>query len=180
MGILVLNASPRMGGNTDTIIERFKTHAPRNRNWLYFKLSKLKISPCIGCDMCWNPEPCIFKDDMSKVFDVLPETNLIIFASPIYWWNVTAYMKLFIDRLYPLASAKSPISLEGKKAAVVLVFADEDLTTADSANVMFDRIFDYLKLKDIGRLMLPGLGNKNAAKDERILKKVDEFAEKLF
>jgi len=180
MGILVFNGSPRIGGNTDTVIERLKSHVPKDKNWNYFKLSKLKISPCIACDMCWNPDPCIFKDGMTKIFDVLPETNLLIFASPIYWWSVTSYMKLLIDRLYPLASSKSPINLEGKKAAVILLFADEDLTTVDSTNLMFDRMFNYLKLRDLGRLILPGLSSKNDASKESVLKKVDEFAEKIF
>lgn len=180
MGILVLNGSPRIGGNTDIVVERLKSHVPRDRNWNHFKLSKLNISPCTACDMCWSPEPCIFKDDMTEIFDVFPETNLLIFASPIYWWSITSYMKLFIDRLYPLASSKSPISLEGKKVATILLFADEDSTTANSANTMFNRIFEYLKLKDLGRLILPGLSVKGDANNESVLKKIDQFAERIF
>lgn len=180
MSILVLNGSPRIGGNTDVMLEHLREMAPENRNWIHLKLGRLKISPCTACDMCWNPEPCVFKDDMSKVFDILPESNLIIFASPIYWWNVTSYLKIVIDRLYPLASAKSPINLSGKKAAIVFVFADDDPTTADSANIMFDRIFEYLKLKDVGRLILPGLWKKGEAENEKVLEKIKDFSKKIF
>lgn len=180
LAILVLNGSPRVGGNTDVVLDYLKNLAPENNDWIHLKLGKLKIFPCTACDMCWNPDPCVLKDDMSKIYDVLPEASLIIFASPIYWWNVTSYMKIAIDRLYPLASSKSPINLSGRKAAVVLVFADDDPTTVDSANIMFDRIFDYLKLKDVGRLILPGLWSKGEAKNPKILEKINDFSKKIF
>jgi multimeric flavodoxin WrbA/putative sterol carrier protein len=70
----------------------------------YFKLSKHKIHHCVGCYTCWTKTPgeCIFKDDMTELRKKCREADLVIFASPLYIFNVTGIMKSFMDRLLPL------------------------------------------------------------------------------
>ncbi len=69
-----------------------------------FKLSKLDIHQCDGCYMCWTkiPGECVHKDIMSELREKYRSADLVIFASPLYIFNVTGIMKTFMDRLLPI------------------------------------------------------------------------------
>ncbi len=68
-----------------------------------FKLSKLDIHSCDGCFMCWTkiPGECVHKDIMTQLREKYRSADLVIFASPLYIFNVTGIMKTFMDRLLP-------------------------------------------------------------------------------
>jgi len=69
----------------------------------YVKLKNMKINPCTGCYTCWTKTPgeCIFQDDMTDLRLKFRKADLIIFASPLYIFNVTGIMKNFLDRILP-------------------------------------------------------------------------------
>ena len=69
-----------------------------------YKLSKLDIHQCDGCYMCWTKTPgeCVHKDIMSELRQKYRDANLVVFASPLYIFNVTGVMKTFMDRLLPI------------------------------------------------------------------------------
>ncbi len=69
-----------------------------------FKLSKLDIHDCDGCYMCWTkiPGQCVHKDVMTELREKYRSANLVVFASPLYIFNVTGIMKTFMDRLLPI------------------------------------------------------------------------------
>jgi len=69
----------------------------------YVKLKDMKINSCTGCYTCWTKSPgeCIFKDDMTELRLKFRKADLIIFASPLYIFNVTGLMKNFLDRILP-------------------------------------------------------------------------------
>jgi len=70
----------------------------------YFKLNKYKIHYCTGCYTCWTKTPgqCIFKDDMTELRRKYREADLVVFASPLYIFNVSGQLKTFMDRLLPI------------------------------------------------------------------------------
>ena len=84
-----------------------------------YKLSKLDIHQCDGCYMCWTkiPGECIYKDSMSELREKYRSADLVIFASPLYFYNVTGIMKNFIDRLLPVYQ---PYMLLDKKDGYIL------------------------------------------------------------
>ena len=69
-----------------------------------YKLSKLDIHHCDGCYMCWSKTPgdCIHKDIMTELREKYRSADLVVFASPLYIFNVTGIMKTFMDRLLPI------------------------------------------------------------------------------
>ncbi len=69
-----------------------------------YKLSKLDIHNCDGCYMCWTKTPgvCIHKDIMQELREKYRSADLVVFASPLYIFNVTGIMKTFMDRLLPV------------------------------------------------------------------------------
>ncbi len=70
----------------------------------YFKIKNYNIKDCSGCYTCWTKTPgeCIYKDDMTMLRKKYREADLVIFASPLYIFNVTGIMKTFMDRLLPI------------------------------------------------------------------------------
>ena len=100
--ILALGASPRQGGNTDNILSAATRGAEASGALVRLvQLRELDISPCLGCEACRKKGRCLtIKDDMQDLYPVIEESRGLILASPTHNYNVTAWMKAFIDRLY--------------------------------------------------------------------------------
>lgn len=115
MKILVLNGSPRKG-NTVTAIQAFQKGAEGKHEVEIVDTYKLNISPCMACGACGCTKGCVAKDDSNMIVDKLVAADMIVFATPVYWWGVTAQMKLVIDKCYCRG-----IPLKGKKVGVIVV-----------------------------------------------------------
>jgi multimeric flavodoxin WrbA len=106
MKILGIGGSPRKGGNTDLILQEIlrgagdaghETEAVFLRDYI--------INNCTGCERCRKDFTCTrFSDGMDVIYPKVEEADVMILASPVYNYNVTAIMKSFIDRLYPYYS----------------------------------------------------------------------------
>ena len=103
MNILVLNGSPRPKSNTKAHIEAFvegaesKGHSVRVLN-----VGNMKINGCIGCEYCHTKGDgaCVQKDDMQDVYPYLANSDMIVIASPIYYWGFSGQMMSLITRFY--------------------------------------------------------------------------------
>lgn len=106
MKILALNGSPRgEKGNTEVILKLFlkgAQEAGAEIETVYLKDKNIKH--CIGCFTCWTKTPgeCIHKDDMEKLLNKIEEVDIIVYATPLYYFTVTGIMKDFMDRMLPL------------------------------------------------------------------------------
>lgn len=115
MKIVILNGSPRKG-NTVTAIDAFIEGAKDRHEIEVVDTYKLKIGPCMACGACECQKGCVAKDDTNALVDKLVAADLIVFASPVYWWGITAQMKLVIDKCYCRG-----LQLKGKKVGVIIV-----------------------------------------------------------
>ena len=105
--IVVFDGGPRNSkfSKTTLIVDNFIKGAENaGAKVEYFKLKNLNIHDCTGCYTCWTKTPgsCIFKDDMTLLREKFRSADLVVFASPLYFFNVTGIMKSFMDRLLPL------------------------------------------------------------------------------
>ena len=101
MGVKVLGiyGSPRKGGNTDLILDKILegSHAAgAETNAIYVR--RLKIDGCLECGSCDETGECVIQDDMQSVYPLLQAADIIFLASPNFFYNVTAQVKLLIDR----------------------------------------------------------------------------------
>jgi multimeric flavodoxin WrbA/putative sterol carrier protein len=104
--IVVFNGGPRNTkfSKTTFMVNHFcKGAKSAGAQIEYIKLKDMKINPCTGCYTCWTKTPgeCIFQDDMTDLRLKFRKADLIIFASPLYIFNVTGIMKNFLDRILP-------------------------------------------------------------------------------
>jgi multimeric flavodoxin WrbA len=118
--IAVINGSPRENGNTDVVLkELIKGAKEAELETIYLTLRDLTIADCIGCCKCRDESVCHFQDDMNQIRDYLQESDLLIFASPNYWCEITGLMKTCMDRLYFYHHPQNSSFIAGKKAIVI-------------------------------------------------------------
>ncbi|BCZ45634.1 flavodoxin family protein [Clostridium gelidum] len=106
MKVLAINGSPKgQFGNTEVILKPFLegcTEAGAEIEIIYLKDKKIKH--CIGCFNCWTKTPgkCIHKDDMEELLEKISKSDIMVYATPLYYYTVTGIMKDFMDRMLPL------------------------------------------------------------------------------
>lgn len=126
--IIILNGSPRSNGNTSALIEQFTKGAEQNGHQVIrFDLQKMNIHPCLGC--CKGGKdpasPCVQKDDMLKIYLHYVEADLVVLASPMYYWSISGQLKTAFDRLFAVAEC-NPSYANPVKNCVLLMAAEGD------------------------------------------------------
>lgn len=100
--ILIIAGSPRIGGNSDTLCDQFMDGARSSGHEVEkIYLSKQSIHYCIGCNACQNTHICFQKDDMQSIIEKMKEAKVIVLATPVYFYSMSAQMKTMIDRSVP-------------------------------------------------------------------------------
>lgn len=170
--ILVISATPREGGNSDILADqviaraRSAGAAPEK-----VRLSRLRIEPCDACDACQGTRDaaCKIEDDMAELYPKLLRAQVLVLATPIYFFAASAQMKCFLDRLYALGGGGDWTALAGKKVAVLLTYADANPLYSGVTNAygMFRDACQFLKMELVECLHAscgaPGEVRNNAA-----------------
>ena len=98
--VLILSGSPRKGGNSDILCDEFAKGALKNGNAVEkIRICEKKIAPCTGCYYCReNGGKCVFQDDMSDILQKIIQTDVLVLATPVYFYSMCAQLKTVIDR----------------------------------------------------------------------------------
>jgi len=104
--VLILQGSPRKNGNTGILCDEFMHGAEEAGNTVEkIDVASLKINGCLGCNGCQrNGGTCVQKDDMTEIYGEILSADVVVLASPIYYYTWTAQLKAVIDRTYALLS----------------------------------------------------------------------------
>ena len=172
---LLYNKHPRANGNTATMVQAFEKGATEaGHEVTAIHVGAKKVAGCLGCQYCFTHEgTCVQKDDMTGIWEVLNQTDLLVFASPIYWWEVTAQTKAVIDRLY----AHALVGFNFNKIA--LLFDSGSPEVYDAPISMFKSICSYLKWENAGTICIPDMENKDSMKGSPMLEEVYKFGRSL-
>jgi multimeric flavodoxin WrbA len=139
MKIAIVNGSARKG-NTLTAIQAFIEGVAENNEVEIIAPEKLNIAPCKGCGACQCVKGCVDQDDTNPTVDKIVSADVIIFATPVYWWGMTAQLKLVIDKCYCKG-----LNLKNKKVGVIVVgAAPVDSIQYELIDKQFQCIADYL------------------------------------
>lgn len=165
MKILVLNGSPRPSGNTAFLVDAFKKGAEEKGHQVtVVPVCQKKIAGCLACEYCHTKGngSCIQKDDMSEVYPLLEEAEMIVLASPAYYHSFTGQLQCAINRIYALDKPKNL-----KKAALILSSGSDEVY--GGAIYEYQNSFlDYLKLEDMGIVTAFGDQNKSPEKEQEM------------
>lgn len=100
--ILIVSSSPRKGGNSDLLCDEFMKGARgAGHDVEKIRLAEKRIGYCRGCGVCHDAHACLQKDDMAELLDKLLEADVIVLATPVYFYTLCGQMKTFIDRTVP-------------------------------------------------------------------------------
>lgn len=128
--ILVVSTSPRKGGNSEILADQFTAGAVVSGNQvekvcLYDK----KLSFCIGCLACQKTAKCVLHDDVGDILARMVKADVVVFATPIYFYEMSGQMKTFLDRTNPLFAGDYSF----REIVLLATSADEELSSMDGA-----------------------------------------------
>ena len=123
--ILVLVGSVRRGGNTDLLARAFAKGAQEHHDVDIVSVADYKVCPCIGCNSCFGraDHTCFQKDDMAEIYRKLRHTDVLVIASPVYFYGISAQLKAVIYRLHTPLRNSFPI----RRLALLLVRGVKDI-----------------------------------------------------
>ncbi len=155
--IVVLNGSPRKNGNTSALAEAFKAGAEASGNSVtVFHLDKMNIHGCKGCfgGNSGRDCPCVQNDDMNLIYPAVREADVIVFASPLYYWNMSGQLRTAADRLFALEEGGSNL-LRGNGRSCALLMAAEGFGFEDAV-LYYDHLAEHLKWNNLGHVLAGG------------------------
>ena len=156
--IVVLVGSNRKGGNTDLLAQAFAEGAGERHQVDLISVADYKVSPCIGCNSCFKKEgnPCFQQDDMQQIYDKLKVADILVIASPVYFYGLSAQLKAIIDRLHNPRRDTFNI----KKLAMILVGAATLPELFDAILMQYKLVLNFFKLEDGGTVLVRGAKEK--------------------
>lgn len=175
--ITIFIGSPRKNGNTDIMAdELLKNLNAENLISEKVYLYEFKINACTDCRVCKQGKMlCPVDDGMKDLYSKIDDSEILIFATPIYWFCPTAVTKLLLDRFRPYYGNKK---LYGKKAALLLP-AGTGEKDCDLSIEMFKRSFEALGIKYIGEVTAEAYDKGDVYKDKKVLENINLLAMKI-
>ncbi len=100
--VLIISSSPRRGGNSDLLCDQFLKGAQEAGHRVEkIRLSEQKIHYCTGCGVCNATHRCVQPDDMALLLEKMVQADVIVLATPVYFYSMDGQLKTFIDRTVP-------------------------------------------------------------------------------
>lgn len=165
--IVVLVGSMRKGGNTDLLAQAFAEGAGRNNTMEIVSVADYKVNPCIGCNSCFTREgnQCFQKDDMAEIYKKLKMADMLVIASPVYFYGISAELKAIIDRLHTPMRNEFQI----KKLALLLVGAATLPELFDAIKLQYQLVLNFFHLEDAGMVLVRGVKDIGDIKETKAL-----------
>lgn len=155
--IVILNGSPRKSGNTSASVKAFTQGAEEAGNTVTeFFLDGMDIHGCKGCFGGDNSRecPCVQKDDMAKIYPAVKSADVVVLASPFYYWNMSGQLRTAVDRLFALEEGGENLLRGNGRSGALLMAAEghgfEDVVT------YYDHLMEHLRWNNLGHVLAGG------------------------
>lgn len=155
--ILILNGSPRRNGNTSQLVASFQKGAQSAGHQVTeVFLDSMKLHGCKGCFGGGKDSnhPCVQRDDMEKIYPFYRDADIVVFASPLYYWNISGQLKMVIDRLFAIAECHEDYE-NPKKDSVLLMAAEGN--GFDETVYWYDHFLDHMGWTGLGKVLCGGV-----------------------
>ena len=186
--IITLLGSPRANGNSAAIAGRFMETAKKyGAETKTYALNKLKFRGCQGCMMCKDKlDRCALKDDLEPVLDDIRDADALVLATPVYFADITAQMKMFMDRTYSYyvpdfmnnpVPGRLPL---GKQLIFIQTQAQPEENFFNDIYPKYEFFFQFLGFKDNHLIRATGVNDEgDAEKQESIMKHAENLAAQI-
>lgn len=152
--VLAILSSSRKNSNSGMLAESIlKGAAAAGAEVAAIHLADLHIKPCLGCYVCASKgKACVQKDDMVALYPQIAAADALVLASPIYFFNMSGQLKVFLDRCLPVEHSAS--GLRGKKVALAMSYGGIDPFDSGCINAIrcFQDMCNYCKMSLVGQV----------------------------
>ena len=162
-----VSGSPRRGGNSDRVLDAILEGASeKGAEVEILYLSNMEMSSCVGCERCRKDKVCTrFEDDLTPFYPKISQAEGIVLVTPVHNYNVTAWMKAFIDRLYCFYDFdnehprgwSSRLAGQGKAAALAIVAEQMDPKDMGVTMEAMRMPMEAMGYRIAGELAVPGV-----------------------
>ena len=155
--VLVISASPRKGGNSDILSDQFVNGA-REAGHIVEKISlrEKEVNYCKGCYACMKTKGrCAIKDDMAEILDKIVTADVLVLATPVYFYCMNAQLKTVIDR-----TVAKYTEITNKDAYLIATAAEEEMKAMEGTITSFRSFLDCLdNVREAGLILGMGVHN---------------------
>ena len=180
--ILILNGSPRSKGNTAMLCEAFSAGAQSAGHQVTrFDLHKLDIHGCLGCVKGGKDpaSPCVQKDDMGLIYPVYREADLVVLASPMYYWGFSGQLKTAFDRLFAVAECFPGYANPHKECALIMAAEGNSADNWKPVLDYYHALLGFLGWQDRGQILAGGVLETGAVAGQPVLDQAFRFGASL-
>ncbi len=157
MRIVILQGSPNRNGSTNILAEEFTKGAEGAGHTVdRFDLADMNIKPCTGCVACGYEGPCVQQDDSDLIRSALLGADMVVFATPLYYYGMSAQLKATVDRF---CSYNASLGLKHLKSALLTVSWNADDWTFEALEAHYRTLVRYINLEDKGMVLGYGCGS---------------------
>lgn len=177
--VLVISASPRPGGNSDLLCDQFILGAREAGHTVekIFLGNKL-LNFCRGCYACLRKGregKCVHPDDMPEILDKMIQTDVLVFATPVYFYSMNAQMKVLIDRTLPKYT-----QIKNKKAYLIATAGEDDESAVEGAITGYRNFLACLTdVQDAGHVYGTGVNYVNDILGHPAMEKAYKMGESI-
>lgn len=132
--VVILSGSPRKGGNSEILCDQFAQGAAEAGHRVEkIRVAEKDIHPCIACYHCRDHGgECVFRDDMAEVLQKMIDADVLVLASPVYFYSIDAQLKALIDR-----TVARWLEVKNKEFYYIVTMADQGNESADTTLACF-------------------------------------------
>ena len=158
MKIVVIAGSPHKAGTSALLADKFIAGAEsKGHECFRFNAAFEDTHPCLGCDHCGMNGPCVYNDAIStKLMPKMLEADMIVLATPLYYFGMSAQIKTVIDRFYSRTG-----SLHNKKSILMATAWDSNNWTMEALVHHYETLGKYMQWKDCGKILAVGCGTRS-------------------
>ena len=157
MKITVLFGSPNRHGSTSILVENFGRGATEaGHECEVLDVCHMNIHPCTGCVSCGYEGPCVQKDDVEQIRAKLVASEMVVFATPLYYYGMSAQLKIVVDRF---CAYNSSLNSKHLKSALLTVAWNADDWTFEALEAHYKTLVRYINFEDKGMILGYGCGS---------------------
>ena len=157
MKITVLFGSPNRHGSTSILVENFVRGATEaGHECEVLDVCHMNIHPCTGCVACGYEGPCVQKDDVEQIRAKLVASEMVVFATPLYYYGMSAQLKIVVDRF---CAYNSSLNSKHLKSALLTVAWNADDWTFEALEAHYKTLVRYINFEDKGMILGYGCGS---------------------
>ncbi len=156
MKIIALQGSPNIDGSTAILVEEFARGAREAGHAVErVDVARLDVRPCTGCVACGYEGPCVQRDGMGAVRSSLLAADMVVLATPLYYYGMSAQLKTVVDRF---CSFNASLTARHLKSALLAVAWNADDWTFEALAAHYKTLVRYLQMDDCGMVLGRGCG----------------------